>query len=86
MYKTHNYWKYLDDMALYFHIVTNTFILYLAINIELSLFMAFNIACIVTFYVYASIRLNRRVKNEEAIQQSEITLTEAQRESKEFKR
>lgn len=77
LYRLNRHWRFLDNVALYFHILTNTAILFFAINVELSLFMAFNIACIVTFYVYASIRLDIKAKKDDINEDTVLTLEEA---------
>lgn len=58
IYRIRNAWRFIDPIALYFHVLTNTLIIYLAINYELSLFMAINLCCIVYFYVSSSIKLH----------------------------
>lgn len=76
----------MDTLSQYFHIITNTVILYFAINVELSLFMAFNICCIVIFYVYSSIKLNHEAKKSDTQVQIELNIEDAQEKSRLFKR
>ena len=55
-----DYWPIIDFIAIYGHIINNMLIVWVAINLNVNFFMAFNLLCVCTYYVGASYRLQKR--------------------------
>ena len=60
VFKMIHWWPTLDSIALYGHLFSNLGIVYIAINFNVSIFMAFNVICICLFYTIATLRLHAR--------------------------
>jgi hypothetical protein len=54
------WWPLFDTLAEYGHILPNFIIVYLAINYNVSFYMAFNLCCVCYFYTTAVYRLQKR--------------------------
>lgn len=60
VYRAMNFWPLFDLVATYGHLLSNFIAVYVAINISVSFFMAFNILCVCCFYMIATHRLHQR--------------------------
>lgn len=55
-----DYWPLFDSIAKYGHIILSLIIVKIAIDLNVSIFMAFNIACVCSYYLIATYRLSKK--------------------------
>ena len=60
IYRKMNLWPVFDTFALYGHLINNAVIVYLALYVNISGFMCFNIICMCCFYSFSTFKLNQR--------------------------
>ena len=58
-----DWWPTFDFLAMYGHIVHNFFIVYMAINVQVSVYMCLNLIGVVIFYTLSTFRLQKRSTN-----------------------
>lgn len=62
VYRWFSYWKWMDFVCTYFHLITNGCIIYFSVHVSVSLFFAIHISIIVFFYCYNSYVMHKLTK------------------------
>lgn len=60
VYKLIDYWKYIDEVASYGHVINHFIIMYVAIFKSISIIMCINILMLCLYYSVATSRLNSK--------------------------
>jgi len=60
VYKWMDWWPFFDFLAMYGHIVHNSVIVLLSINLNVSIFMCLNLIGVCAFYTVSTFRLQAR--------------------------
>lgn len=60
VYRLMDYWPIFDTIASYGHILNNITIVVIAINLNVSVLMLFNVVCVCLFYMMATQKLNKK--------------------------
>jgi hypothetical protein len=60
VYKWIHWWPFFDQVAKFGHVVNSLIVVIVAINYNVSFFMAFNIGCVCFYYLVGIRRLGKR--------------------------